>query len=344
MAVASSMNPLIDPTAPTTGPNTASLTPDKSAAILHDLPHFGLIVASGEDAEEFLQGQLTSDLSQLGENTSQLSAYCSPQGRMLALLRLFRRGQDFCLLLPRERLDAVLKRLRMFVLRANATLEDAGGTLDGFGLSGMAAAAVLEQVVGAAAVLSEANAVARCGEFSVLRVGSEPRWMLFGPAAQVLSLRQQLLMQGADTIAAGGSEDWRLLDIHAGIPAVYDATADQFVPQMVNLHTLGGVNFQKGCYVGQEVVARTQYLGRLKRHMIRLSAAAGAAPLPGDKLVTADDNGRVVGQVVDAVALRQGFEALAVVLIGATEQPIKLIQTEDVLRFEELRENLNQEE
>lgn len=293
-------------------PETAHLTTE-SPDTLYDLSYLGVMSARGADAEQFLQGQLTNDVARLSRDTGQLSAYCSPQGRMLALLRLFRFDEGYGMLLPRERLAAVLRRLQMFTLRADVELAEASDVVV-FGSSGGGALERVQQAVDGLVLPDHADAAAAAGGVNVLRIGLEPRLLVLGPAAALRPLRECL---------AGGRQpatatDWRLLDIRAGIPSVYDATADQFVPQMTNLHALGGVSFQKGCYVGQEVIARSQYLGRLKRRMVRLEVHAETPPLAGEKLFTAD--GAVAGHVVDAVSTPQGREALAVVMADVAEQ------------------------
>lgn len=283
--------------------------------VLADLSQLGLISVHGEDAADFLQGQLTSDVRQVDEQHSQLSAYCSPKGRMLASFRIFMRGDTYYLALPRELLEPTLKRLRMFVLRAKATLEDASETLVRIGFSGPQADTELRAYL--ERIPEQPDEVAQAKGLTVIRVpGPHPRFEIHGELEPMQKLWTVLDVRGAPV----GREPWELLDIRAALPVIRSQTSDAFVPQMTNLQLLGGVNFKKGCYTGQEVVARMQYLGKLKRRMYRAHVDAAACPEPGETLVAADGGSQSAGKVVDArPAPDGGCELLAVVEIAARE-------------------------
>lgn len=284
--------------------------------VIADLSHMGLLCIRGEDAQSFLQGQLTNDVRAVSETRSQLTAYCSPKGRMLANGRLFLRDGAYYLRQPREMLDAILKRLRLFVLRARVTLEDATDSLVHFGLSGPTAEAELQNALGA--VPDAVDAVIRCGEVTAIRIhGPHPRFELYGPVDEMKRLWTALDVQGVPI----GATPWALLDILAGVPTVYPETVEAFVPQMVNLQLLNGVSFNKGCYTGQEVIARTQFLGKLKRRMYRAHVDTGTTPKPGDELYSpATEPGQSAGRIVDAKPWPDGgFEVLAVVQIANVE-------------------------
>ncbi|NJN46173.1 MAG: folate-binding protein YgfZ [Candidatus Competibacteraceae bacterium] len=229
-----------------------------SSKVLCDLSVHGLIKVSGADAETFLQGQFTNDVRQVTPEHSQLSAYCSPKGRMLACFRLFRHGDDYYLRLPQERVEVILKRLRMFVLRSKVTLADAGEEWLCLGVVGTGAIQRLTDYLGA--LPTSVDSVVHGQGMTVVQVpGIEPRFELYGGLQDCQNFWTALAGQATCV----GSEAWRLLDILAGVPNVYDATAEAFVPQMANLQLLHGISFQKGCYTGQEIVARTHYLGKL---------------------------------------------------------------------------------
>ena len=283
---------------------------------LFDLSHLGLIAAQGADTDGFLQGQLTNDIRELTPTHTQLSSHCSPKGRMLASFRMIRSGETVYLQLPSERLPDMLKRLRMFVLRAKVTLEDASDLLVRVGLAGEAAADAL-----AAAGLpapADDNAADHADGVTVIRLPAPlPRFELLAAPERMIPLWQKL----HPLATHGGADGWALLDIQAGIPNVYTETVETFVPQMTNLQLIDGVSFHKGCYTGQEVVARMQYLGKLKRRMYIAEVESDTPPRPGDQLHSpASSSAQAPGWVVDSRPIGPGRHALlAVVEIEAAE-------------------------
>jgi folate-binding protein YgfZ len=277
-----------------------------------DLSHFGLIRAGGADLRTFLQGQLTNDVNQVGPDLAQLSSYCSPKGRMLGSFWIFQRGDALYLQLPAERLDAILKRLRMFVLRAQVTLEDASAELARFGVAGDCAADLLPF-----APAADRASITR-DDITVIRLPADrPRFEVIGPPEALGGLWAAV----ADRAVQTGPDFWALLDIRAGIPNVFEDTVEAFVPQMANLQLVGGVSFTKGCYTGQEVVARMQYLGKLKRRMHRVHIDSGDRPAPGSEVFSpSSESGQGAGRIVDAAPSPEGgFEALAVLQISSAE-------------------------
>jgi folate-binding protein YgfZ len=288
-----------------------------SGDVLSDLSHLGLIAASGSDAQTFLQGQLTSDVRQITPAHSQLSAYCSPKGRMLASFRLFQRCDAFYLRVLREKLEPLLNRLRMFVLRADVTLVDVSNELTTIGLSGPHATELLQKTLGTVPVQPEE--VSHTENLSIIRLpGIWPRFEIYGELGKLQLLWTNLASETTLT----GPEPWRLLDIAAGIPTIYPETSEAFVPQMTNLQLLGGVSFRKGCYPGQEVVARTQHLGKLKRRMYRAKIACDMPPQPGNRLYSAQlGPEQHAGIIADACRHpKGGYVVLAVVMIDCVEQ------------------------
>jgi hypothetical protein len=285
---------------------------------LVDLSHLGLIAITGADADSFLQGQLTNDLRELTEQHSQMGSHCSPKGRMLANFRLLRRPGVIYLQLPAEMLPDLLKRLGMFKLRAQVELRDAGEQLLAIGLAGAGAAELLGSELGPVPEL-EAG-VTQHQDLTLLRMpGSNPRFQVLGPPGQLIGLWVRLSARGA---VPSSADHWALLDIRAGIPTLYRETVDAFVPQMANMQLVDGVSFTKGCYIGQEVVSRLQYLGKLKRRMFRAEVVSPSCPHPGDELFSdTSESGQGAGRVVDARSLGDGrHELLAVVEISAAEQ------------------------
>ena len=287
--------------------------------ILADVSHLGLIAVQGADAATFLQGQLTNDIRTVSATCSQISAYCSPKGRMLACMRIFMRDDTYYLNLPRDILDATLQRLRMFVLRAKVTLSDASDVLVYIGYAGEHAAATLNTALGA--IPTHPNEAISINGVTLLRLPHRdvciPRFGIIGEIAAVQPLWNTL----CNSAQPVGANVWDLLDIRAGIPTVYTATRDAFVPQMANLDSIGGISFKKGCYTGQEIVARMHYLGTLKRRMFLAKIIAETAPQPGDALYTSGtDNPQSIGTIVTAQPnSHEEYEALAVMDIKSTE-------------------------
>jgi folate-binding protein YgfZ len=284
--------------------------------VFADLGHLGVISVHGKDAAEFLQSQFSNDVRVVDEVHSQLSAYCTPKGRVLGLFRLFRRGDTYYLRLPLDTLDTVLERLRRYVLRAEVTLEDATDNFIRIGVTGKEAAEELSAVIDN--LPQQTGAAVQAQDLSVLRVpGVHPRFEIYALSYEAArSLWDTLNVRGAPV----GHAAWQLTEIQAGLPNVYASTAEQFIPQMLNLQLIDGVNFRKGCYPGQEIVARTQYLGALKRRMYAGRIAVDTPPSPGDALYTPDDSVQAAGQLVDARPHPDGgYAALAVLQISAAD-------------------------
>ncbi len=280
-----------------------------------DLSHRGLIAARGPDTESFLQGQLTCDVRQATPDHSLPGAFCSPRGRALASFRLFRHEDAYLLELPRAMVEPTLSRLRKYVLRAKTALEEVSDALARMGLAGPNAPAALERVLGAAP--ERANDVFSRNLTVVRLPGPTPRFAAHGATPDVRRLWEAL----GPEFTPVGAESWRLLEILAGTPMVYPETVDAFVPQMLNLQLLGAIGLQKGCYTGQEVVARTHYLGKLKRRMYLARVDGPTPPHPGDPLFSPRaDASQSAGRLVDACPHPDGgYAVLAVALIDCAE-------------------------
>lgn len=263
-----------------------------------NLSHLGNVRVSGADSETFLQGQLSNDVRLLSGERAQISSYNSPKGRMLAVMHLLRDAQNQIVAeIDRSVLEATVKRLRMFVLRSKVTLD----VLDApaLGVAGLRAVEGLLSV--ALPVPNQALDSVQHGELTVVRrLGESPRFSVHGPADALADLGQRLKMD----IEVGTEQDWRHLDVLAGVPTVFAETSDHFIAQMANLDTLGGISFNKGCYTGQEIVARVHYLGKLKQRMFRChSSTHGVAP---GTQVHVDGEAQSVGEVVQSVDLNDG--------------------------------------
>jgi len=285
--------------------------------IVADLSQLGVIAFHGDDTVSFLQGQLTNDLRGLNADSAQWNGYCSPKGRLLGNFLMWRQGTDYCLQLSGDILPGLLKRLSMFVLRAKVQGRDASDETVRLVVAGKAALASVNAAMGAVPASAMHTAATAAGQ--VIRVGDDKFVLSIAPEhapAVWLTLCQSATPVGAPV--------WDWLRLNAGIPMIVAATQEQFVPQMVNLEVIGGVSFQKGCYPGQEIVARSQYLGKLKRRMFLAHVDAEAAP--GDNLYSADIEGQATGTVVNAApAPTGGFDVLAVAQVeSANTQTLHL--------------------
>lgn len=293
------------------GHPAAELQAAQSGTVLCDLSHLGAIRFQGDDAAVFLQAQLSCDLRRVSAMAAQYGSYCTPKGRMLALFLLWQSGGGYWMQLPLSLREPIQKRLSMFVLRSKVKITDASDAAVKLGIAGVEAQAALVRVVGS--VPAEALAVRTVEDFSVMRLDAR-RFEIVVPPGRAPELWDAL----AERATPAGASVWDWLDIRAGIPSVFPATQDRFVPQMANLELIGGVSFEKGCYPGQEIVARTHYLGRLKRRMYLAQLAADMAPAPGDELF--DPDGQANGMVVNAApAPGGGYDLLAVVQVTSVE-------------------------
>ena len=270
------------------------------------LPHLGVISVVGEDAASFLHGQLTQDISGLPLGEARLAGYCSPKGRLLASFLVWRESPDRLLLLcSADLLAATLKRLSMFVLRAKARLSDASAELAVMGLVGAAGLPPEAPRRAGACASHEGGTLIRLDD-----VGGQPRHLWVGAAAQAASVAARWPALDLNT--------WLWLEAESGVPRIVAATADQFVPQMVNLESVGGVNFKKGCYPGQEVVARSQFRGTLKRRAFVVHGPAALAA--GQELFHSEDAAQPCGMVVLAAPdPRGGWAGLAELKLSAAE-------------------------
>ncbi len=289
-----------------------SLRAARDAAVVCDLSPLAILAIAGPDAAAFLHGQLSSDVKGLEPDTWHYTSFNSPKGRMLANFVLWREGDtDFRALLPADIAEPVRKRLSMYVLRSKVTLTDVSQMTVRLGVGGPKAAAAVHNAFGAA---PRAFAVNRADAIAVLGLAAG-RFVVLAPAAGATAARDTLGEHARDAPFAV----WQWLTIRAGVPVITAATQDQFIAQAANWDTLGGVNFQKGCYTGQEIIARAQYLGRLKERLYAFHAAATDVE-PGTRLYSMAFGDQPCGTVVNAAAAPGGgCDLLAVLQIAAAE-------------------------
>lgn len=266
------------------------------------LPDLGVIRVTGEDRVTFLQGQLTQDLGEVTAAQGRLWGWNNPRGRLLAIGQAMECGSSVLLVLPAELLADMARRLGLFVLRSKVVIEVAALPVTGIDVGAVPG----ELQLAGLELAADSSASATDGKQCLARVIGDPTRLIGIDLSPDLRLPE------------GPAGAWQLADVRAGLPVVTRATAERFVPQMVNLDLLAGISFTKGCYVGQEVVARTQNLGRIKRRMFRYSSSLPADP--GNSVINAD--GDRSGEVIRCAAAEQGHELLAVVQLGECGGPL----------------------
>ena len=280
------------------------------------LGQFAVIDATGADAASFLHTQLTNDVESLASGSARLAGYCTPKGRLLASLLVWRTGETIRMLAAADLAAPLVKRLSMFVLRAKAKLADVSATHVVVGIAGDTTHALS----GIFPALPDTVHGVVSGEAgSLIRVPDAPvnRERFLWVATREQFDTHSPTLSGALTQVPASIWDW--LDIHAGEPRITAATQEQFVPQMINFEVLGGVNFKKGCYPGQEIVARSQYRGTIKR---RATLAHASEARAGDEIFDTNEPDQPCGMVINAAPAREGgVDCLVEIKLASLESP-----------------------
>lgn len=294
---------------------TQELTQTAQSNTLYDLSHLTLLEIEGVDAVTFLQGQVTNDVKLLDGHLAHYTGYCTPKGRLLALFLAFAHQGYIHLQLPKSIAEAIIKRLKMYVMRSKVTINDTSDRIIKLGLNGpQASQLLLEHCSDVPTAPYALSTLEKATLLKLPSIAGHDRYQIF-TTADFASQLWESLKQKASPV---GKPCWDWLEINAGIPEIIAATQEQFVPQMVNLDLLNAINFKKGCYTGQEIVARTHYLGSVKRRAFLMNIASDQAPNPNDKLM--DANGAEVGQIVrSAPAATGSFDVLAELRIEAQQ-------------------------
>src|SRR5574343_1389684 len=274
------------------------------------LSHLAILDVTGEDAQTFLQSQVPSDIRLLSPEKAQISGWCTAKGRLLTTFVIWPRDAGYRLVLATDVRDSIAKRLKMYVLRLKVQISVSDDQV--YGLLNPATS------LGALTFSGEDWQVTTADALSAVRLDAT-RCLLTGPTAALTAV--------AGATAQGTPADWLRADVSQGFPLITQATSEHYVPQMVNLDKLGGVSFKKGCYPGQEIVARTHYLGKIKRHLYRVTALQ---PIQAGQEVRATAlNGQSCGSLVSTAPAADGSQwlGLAVLQQDAAEGPI-YVQTE----------------
>lgn len=279
------------------------------SAFFCPLSHEGVLAVRGSDAAKFLQGQLTCNLNYLSDTQASLGARCTQKGRMQSSFRIVLQGDGVLLAMATELLEPQLADLKKYAVFSKSKLTDESAAWVRFGL------AEADQVLASLGLElpADTDSVARTDHLIAIRV-SPGRSELWVPAEHVDAVRSQLATQ----LKQADLNEWLLGQVRAGIGQVMPQTRELFIPQMLNLQAVGGVSFKKGCYTGQEIVARMQYLGKLKRRLYRLSLNAAQMPEPGTPLFSPSHNS-AIGEVVIAAKADQVIELLAVLQAEAAD-------------------------
>lgn len=299
-----------------------------SGSVIAPLGDLGVIRASGVDSAVFLHNLLTNDIKGITPGDARFAGFCTAKGRLLALLLIWREDDDFLLMLPRDILPQILKKLSMYVLRSKVKLSDA--TADRVLVGYSAPASAQTSTLGASAADLPRFGVTALEGGQAIRL-DDTRWLLALDAATAGSRWQHLAMSARPV----GLAAWQWLEIAAGQPRVVAATQEAFVPQMLNMElpSVAGVSFTKGCYPGQEIVARTQYLGKIKRRTYR--ARLASAVVPGTHVYAPETGDQHCGAVVSvAPSPTGGFECLVCVQSGAVEAGEVRVDSPDGERLE----------
>jgi len=293
------------------------------AESLADLSHLGAVRIEGEDARAFLHAQLTNDVNGLSNTGSALAGYCNPKGRLLAILRVVPRDQDILVLLPKALVEQTVRRLAMFVLRARVRLAPAPDLVLA-GASGGGIPATLRDA--GFDVPSTVDSCTHGEELSTVRVpGRQPRFLLIG-TPEAMQHHWASLRCAAVQVAG---HRWRWQEVLAGIPTIVPETVEQFVPQVLNLDLIGAVSFRKGCYPGQEIVARMHYRSKPKQRMVLVHAEHDTLPAAATPVYARSFGDQAAGHVVNAEsAPGGGIDALVTAQLG--------VLGSDTLRLESL--------
>jgi len=270
-----------------------------SGNFICDASELGLILVNGDDAESFLQNQLSNDINQIDETQFQLSSYSTAKGRMLSIFQVVRISNGFILITPNSMVETLLSRLQMFVIQAKVSLANASDHFARFALQ-----TDNRDIIKHPDLPELEGRVIQNDSLISLRLGSldqQNRYLVLCLSADDA---KSMWNEFKQHLPVANFDAWRLSQIKSGIPIIYPQTSEEFVLQMANLDLLEGVSFKKGCFPGQEIIARMHYLGKLKRRLFLTSFKTDQCPLPGDDIIvqgaeSPDGSGKVVDAVID---------------------------------------------
>lgn len=312
--------------------------------IICDISQFSTLVVAGGDAKEFMQGQFTNDAEHVDDDNSQLSAFCNNKGRMTANFRLFKNQQNYFFSVKNSLVDESIQHLQNYILRAQVAIQDISEQLIHLGISGGNAEKLLSPFIEISN--NDVDGTSSNENYIVIRaadpLNSIPRYEVFCSFEHAKALWETISTQ-AETV---NSSSWDYLNIQAGLPFIDDHTSEEFVPQMVNMDLINGVSFTKGCFTGQEIIARMHYLGKLKKRCFKVHIASEDRPAAGDKLFAENAKaGQNTGMIIQTEKNPEsGYDALAVIQIADTESKLFLNDADGaVITVKELPYSFNNE-
>lgn len=302
------------------GNPAAELEAARHGNIVSDLAHYRLVRFNGEDTQQFLSNLLSSDVRKLQPGECQYSTFSTPKGRMLASMLIIRTPVDYLVLMPAEIAEAMQRKLSMYILRSKVKASSQGKEEILLGIAGPAATQTLSECFG---VNTASTMQATMHGDSLLINLDQQCWIALTSPVKAVEIFDTLRQH---SFVAVGSKAWDWRWLQRGFAWIYSETQEQFVAQMANMECIGAVSFSKGCYPGQEIVARTQYLGKLKRRMslVHIDADIDTAKR-GTPLYSSELPGQAIGMIADvAIAPEGGVDALAVVQSSCWEHGVML--------------------
>lgn len=291
--------------------------------IITDLSHLSLIEVTGEDAVDFLNGQFTTNIQQLEKYHLQFSAWCNPKGQVKTTFFIYQHETGFNILLPTELKDSFLKQLRMYIMRSNVQLTDKSDELVRVGI--LTNNNLLNELM-ASAPEKEGDITIQNGVHCLHMFCSKnnsQRYIFIGSTENLTILWKEFLQHSTPV----RTTIWELLDIQAGYPWLSPQTSEKFLPQMLNLDLIDGLNYQKGCYPGQEIIARLHFRGQLKRNLYFATCSFNARPEIGDQLY-ANDHEKSIGIVINAQVFEDKHYLLAVIEKEMIENHLSLRESD----------------
>ncbi len=295
----------------------------ETASYITAIPYLGVLEISGTDAAQFLQGQLTCNVKELTESNSFFSAFCNAKGRTLSTLLIIKKENSFLMILPVELIDVVSKKLQMYILRAKVKLHNVSDELCLIGIS-----SPNKQSLPTLPPLD--FSVTQGDEIIVKFPSNNDRYLIISPVQHSINLWTQFAQDSNLTIA--GSPHWSYQDISAGVPWLTLDSSEEYIPQMLNIDKLGGISFNKGCYTGQEIIARTHYLGKTKRELF-LAECEITAMLDSENKIISEQSESLSGKIVSFQKNEQTLRLLTVLPTTNTSDTELMINNSDQTRI-----------
>ena len=278
------------------------------------IPDLGILKITGADAAQFLQGQLTCNTNELTKSNSFFAAFCNAKGRTISTLLILKNTDSFLLIIPNELIDVVSKKLQMYILRSDVQIQNATNELCLLGITSTSNDLSID--------LPDTDfTVNNSAEITIKLPSNNCRYLIISSAKQAINLWTQLTQDKNINIA--NSTSWNYQDISAGIAWLTLATSEEYIPQMLNIDKLGGISFNKGCYTGQEIIARTHYLGKAKRELF-LAECEITAMLDKESKIISDKNQNLSGKIIAFQNNEQNIRLL--IVIPSANAELKTLQ------------------